>query len=72
MHVLLGPDTFNDGSRIFLACRLDQYPLINECVQIDCQHKFCRLNNKKILCMVNDCLTFQVSHSGCYLTVEVL
>ena len=70
MHILTGLDNC-DGYRNFLTCRLDQYPLINH-VQIDCQHKFCNLNNKKILHMVNDCLTFQVEYGGCYLAVEIL
>ena len=56
----------------FSVCSLYEYPPINEHVQIGCRDKFCYLNDKKILHMVNDCLTFQVKHSGCYLAVEIL
>ena len=56
----------------FSVCSLYKYPPINEHVQIACRDKFCILNDKKILHMVNDCLIFQVKHNGCYLAVEIL
>ena len=63
MHAL----RVDDGFWNFIACRLSKYPPINERVQVGCRDKFCNLNNRN----VSDCLTFQVRHNGCYLTIAM-
>ena len=71
-HIITSDENYSDGYENFLVCESDQYPLIKECVQINYEHKFCNLNNEKILHMVNDCLTFQLQHGECFLTVEIV
>ena len=63
----------DDGCWHFHVRKLDQYSPANNPVQINCHSTFCRLNNEKILYMVNDCLTFSVKYYNCcYLKVEIL
>jgi hypothetical protein len=64
-------DAVFDGVCRFLVCRIDQYPPINERIPIGYRNKFCRLNDEKILHMVNDCLRFCIQHDDCYLRVEI-
>ena len=65
----------NDGCCYLLVHRntLDRQPAVNEHLQINCWSKFCHLHNKKIVRMLNDCLTFcVVCMDNCYLKVEIL
>ena len=56
----------------YFHCLLDEYPAANERLQIGCQEKFCTLNDKKILHMVNDRLMFDIENRDCYLRVAIL
>ena len=61
-----------DGCWHFRLCSLLQYPADNGRLPIDYQGNFCSLNNEKIVHMVNDCLTFCVEYSDCFLRVKIV
>ena len=61
-----------DGCADIFVHRLPQSPADNEHVLIGRQVKFCSLKSKKILHLMNDCLTFIVKYEDCRLFVELL
>ena len=64
--VYTAPRKFNyDGCFSFNTNSFCRCPALDEHIQMDHEVKFCSLNNKQILHLVNDCLTFCVEYGGC-------